>query len=232
MGSKKTVIFAGVPVQVVRRPRMKNIRIRVVPPKGEIVLSCPYGVAAHQWQEVLQEAWAGVIQSRERCRQKHSAERLLPVGGCCRLWGRIFPLELVRRPGKPYIRHGTDKIFLAVQEEPSEEYIRSCLHELYRHELMLMLPEVLAECENMTGLRANEVRLKKMHTRWGSCNVSAKRIWLSLSLAGKPVECLKYVIIHELVHLLERKHNARFHALVRGFYPRWQEAEAQLCSDS
>lgn len=72
------------------------------------------------------------------------------------------------------------------------------------------------------GVRVNKVRIRKMKTLWGSCNVDARRIWLNLELAKKPVSCLTYILVHEMVHLMERRHNDRFYELMSQFMPQWQ----------
>ena len=87
---------------------------------------------------------------------------------------------------------------------------------------------VIARSEKRMGIHASDYRIKNMHTRWGTCNIQERRIWLNLQLAQKPLECLEYVVTHELVHLLEENHTHRFQALVEEFYPAWREAKRIL----
>ncbi len=100
--------------------------------------------------------------------------------------------------------------------------------EWYRQELKKVLPTMAQECEKKTGISANEFRIKNMKTRWGTCNVHEGRIWINLQLAKKPMDCLEYVLIHELVHLLEKNHTSRFYRLVEDFYPTWKETKKRL----
>ena len=227
MISRKDYIFEGVPVQVVRRPRMKNIRVRVVPPRGDIVLSCPFGVGNYEWQSVLREAWAQLMTARERFLQE-SGENISPVGGKCCLWGKSYGLKVVFTEQASLARCTEGHVLVAVPPGSGREQIEACLYDLYRRELSRALPHVIPLCERITGLKAKEVRLKRMQTRWGSCNIRERRIWLSLNLAKKPPQCLQYVLIHELVHLLEKNHTPEFNALVARFYPDWQLAERWL----
>ena len=86
------------------------------------------------------------------------------------------------------------------------------------------------------GVQINEFRIKKMKTRWGTCNIQAKRMWLNLELAKKPVECLEFIVVHEMVHLFERKHNDRFISYMDKFMPRWRFNKevlnrAQVCHE-
>ena len=84
------------------------------------------------------------------------------------------------------------------------------------------MPELIAKWEKVIGVKSNEFGIKKMRTKWGTCNTEAKRIWLNLELAKKPKECLEYIIVHELVHLVERSHNQHFVKLMDEFMPKWR----------
>ena len=92
----------------------------------------------------------------------------------------------------------------------------------YRQHLRAEVPPLLEKWEPKLGVSVNEVRIKRMKTLWGSCNIGAKRIWLNLELAKKPKSCLAYVLVHEMVHLLERDHNDRFRELMDTFLPQWR----------
>lgn len=99
-----------------------------------------------------------------------------------------------------------------------------------RKRLEEMLPHVIDKCEQKVGVHANEWRLRDMKTRWGTCNVEKKRIWLNVWLAEYPPECLEYVVTHELVHLLERGHNRIFYGYMDTFYPEWKNVKSRLNS--
>jgi predicted metal-dependent hydrolase len=85
-----------------------------------------------------------------------------------------------------------------------------------------LLPDMINKHEKLIGVDVNEFGIKRMKTRWGTCNIVAKRIWLNLELAKKPIECLEYIVVHEMTHLLERTHNSRFVALMDEFMPKWR----------
>jgi len=102
------------------------------------------------------------------------------------------------------------------------------LYEWYRQQLKALVPGLLAKWEPVVGVRAEAWGVKRMKTRWGTCSPEAKRIWLNLELAKKPLVCIEYVVVHELVHLLERSHNARFQALLTQFMPLWRQHRAVL----
>jgi predicted metal-dependent hydrolase len=96
------------------------------------------------------------------------------------------------------------------------------LHRWYRAQLKELVPPLLAKWQPLLGVTASEWGIKRMRTKWGTCNAEASRIWLNLELAKKPVQCLEYILVHELTHLLEPTHNARFVRLMDRFMPKWQ----------
>ncbi len=98
----------------------------------------------------------------------------------------------------------------------------------YRVDLKTRIEMSISHWQDTIGVTANGWGVKKMKTRWGSCNIGAKRIWLNLELVKKPPECLEYVLVHELVHLLERKHNKRFKAYMDKYLPDWRERRERL----
>jgi len=102
------------------------------------------------------------------------------------------------------------------------------LQKWYRARLNEQLSPLIAKWAPKVGVTVAEVRIKQMKTRWGSCNAQARRIWLNLELAKKPPECVEYVLVHELVHLLERQHSERFRALMDQFLPNWALLRAEL----
>jgi predicted metal-dependent hydrolase len=100
--------------------------------------------------------------------------------------------------------------------------------QLAREILEQLIPSFVAKWQQVLGVQVREVRIRKMKTRWGSCNPQARRIWLNAELAKKPLECVEYVIVHEMVHFLEQRHNDRFYRLMDETLPDWRARRAQL----
>ena len=98
----------------------------------------------------------------------------------------------------------------------------------YRQQLKALIPPLIEHWEAAIGLKVAEWGVKQMKTKWGACNVEARRIWLNLELAKKLVQCLEYIIVHEMAHLLERHHNDRFTKLMDNFLPQWRLQRAEL----
>ena len=140
---------------------------------------------------------------------------------------QIRPDEVVRTKWGSVCLHGAT-LYMEVMPHASVEDRKKLLTEWYRRQMQQAVPEVLARCEARMGLHANEWRIRDMKTRWGTCNIRERRIWLSLHLAKYPPQCLEGVITHELVHLLERGHNKRFYHFMDLFYPDWRTVKKML----
>lgn len=131
------------------------------------------------------------------------------------------------REKKGWIQQVRKKMQFSAERElmPEEKEAQT---EAYTQQLLQTLPQVIEKCEAVTGLHAREWKLRDMKTRWGTCNVEKKRIWLNIQLAAYPRECLEYVVTHELVHLLERGHNAVFWGYMDQFFPDWRRVRKML----
>lgn len=147
------------------------------------------------------------------------------------LWGKEYSLDVVVNSYRTDIFVDGQKIVMQIAKNADIDRAK-LLQRLYKKELDNVLPQIIEHCENIVGVRCNEFYIKNMKTRWGSCNVSKKRIWLNLQLAKKPPKCLSYVVTHELVHLLEASHNSRFKALMDKFYPNWRLVKDDLNSQN
>lgn len=118
------------------------------------------------------------------------------------------------------LKHKTIELY--VRPNTTTKKRKSILDEWYRAEMKKVIPPLLEKWENKIGVKANNFGVKLMRTKWGTCNIEAKRIWLNLELAKKPLICLEYILVHELVHLLERNHNDRFIKYMNEFMPKWR----------
>ena len=113
-------------------------------------------------------------------------------------------------------------------KKPSLEERRKTMIEFYRHEIKSAIPDVLEKSIAVVGMEPDEWRVKNMKTRWGTCNTREKRIWINLQLAKKSPQCLDYVMIHELTHLIVPNHGSQFKAYMDKFYPNWREVRKLL----
>lgn len=228
MTSSETTI-AGLPVEITRKPGQKNLYIRVNPPEGTVTVSAPVEASYDAIHHFVLRKIPEITKVRDRMlSQPRQMKREYVSGEACYLWGKPYMLQVVYKGSRYHIEKTPNKIIMTAPEGASEESRAKALTEWYRSELKRILPTLLKQCEDRVGVEVNACNIKNMKTRWGSCNIPEKRILLNLQLVKKPVECLEYVIVHELVHLLEKNHTNRFRALVEKNYPNWREARQLL----
>jgi hypothetical protein len=142
--------------------------------------------------------------------------------------GKRYLLKVIETEGKPKVEIRHDKLILQVRPVSTTEQRHIILHEWYRDQLKSIVPEYIAKWEEIMNVKVEEFGIKKMKTKWGTCNREAKRIWINLELAKKPLECLEYIVVHEMVHLLERNHNDRFIAFMNKYSPQWRHFKEEL----
>jgi len=221
--------IAGVEVKVFRKSNLKNLYIHVDPPKGAISVKAPYGYESSEIKLFVLKNLPEVIRVKDRFEaQSRQTKREYVSGEAHYLWGKPYKLQVVYGSKKPSICKSGLKLVMQVPDGTSTEERKRLLTEWYRGELKRALQTASKCCEQKTGVSANEFRIKNMKTKWGTCNIVEKRIWINLQLVKKPPECLEYVMIHELVHLLEKNHTKRFQALVEASCPSWENAKALL----
>jgi predicted metal-dependent hydrolase len=223
------ITVGGMRVQVVRKA-IKNLHLGVYPPAGRVRVAASLSTPdnAVRLAVIAKLGWI----KRQRARfdgQSRQSEREMVNGESHYFMGRRYRLRLVLRPGPPVVlvRNNTT-LELSVQPELRANDRERVLQRWYRDHLRRQIPQLLAEWENIMGVRAAAWGIKKMKTKWGSCNQNTRRIWLNLELAKKPIACLEYLIVHELVHLIERRHGDRFVSLMDKYLPNWRLHRQEL----
>ena len=223
-----TIELGHINVDVTQK-NIKNIHLSVHPPKGRVTISAPkrmdletirvYAVSKLGWIKKQQEKIAK--QKREPIREFVNRESHY-------FKGERYLLKVIESnfPAKVVLKHSTIELYV----RPNSPMIKrqQVLDEWYRQQLKVEIPKFISLWEKKLNVQVNEFGVKKMKTRWGSCNIKKNRIWLNLELAKKPEECLEYVVIHEMVHLIEKNHNARFHSLMEKYYPNWKHSKDLL----
>ena len=143
--------------------------------------------------------------------------------------GRRYRLNAIEHDSPPAVRvTNPSTMALRIRRGTSAEERQELLTSWYRERLREQVPGLLAKWQPRLGVTVAEVRIRRMKTRWGSCNASARRIWLNSELAKKPDACLEYILVHEMVHLLERHHNERFRELMDRLIPTWRMRREEL----
>ena len=225
----RRITVGGLAVEVVRKD-IKNLHLSVYPPNGRVRVAAPLVVS----DEAVRLAVIGKLgwikrQQAKFAGQPRQSPREMVNGESHYFLGRRYRLRVLAYTGPPRIRcSGTDFLDLFVRPETTVEQRQRVLEDWYREQLRERIPPLLAQWQPVLGVAAAEWGIKKMKTRWGSCNIRARRVWFNLELAKKPMRCLEYVVVHELVHLLERNHGDRFKALMDRYLPAWRGCREEL----
>ena len=222
---------SGIQVEVVRKA-IKNLHLGVYPPEGRVRVATPLRVddEAVRLAVISKLGWIRRQQARftEQARQ---SPREMVSGESHYYLGKRYRLKVIERPG-PYKVELKGNSHLNLYVRPGTDTARreKVLNDWYRRELKARVPEMVAKWEPVIGVKVAQWGVKKMKTKWGSCNIGARRLWLNLELAKKPPRCLEYILVHEMVHLLERHHNDRFRGLIDRFLPSWRLRRDELNS--
>lgn len=218
----------GIPIEILRKP-IKNMNLRIYPPDGLVKVSAPMSFSDRFIRQHLQEKsnWIRIQRERIRGRSSHK-EELLQTGTTIEFKGKSYLLIIEEHNGPSQIKITDEIIHCYTQLNASHIEKQILIERWYRREMDSLLPELIGHWETIIGVKVAQWGIKKMKTRWGSCNTRAGRIWLNLSLIKKHPPCLEYVLVHELVHLLEASHNQRFYALMTHFMPQWREYQYLL----
>lgn len=215
--------ISGIPVEI-RRKEIKNLHIGVYPPHGTVRVSAP----VHLNDESVRLAIVARLrwihrQQRNFIRQTRQSGREMVTGESHYFKGTRYRLDVVEHHGRQGVSVA-DKRTLQLKVRPGADCParQRVLDRWYREQLQAQVPDLISLWVPVVGVKVNECRIKRMKTLWGSCNIQAKRVWLNPELAKKPLRCLEYVLVHEMVHLLERRHNERFRGFMDQFMPDWR----------
>jgi predicted metal-dependent hydrolase len=200
----------GLPVSIVRKA-IKNLHLGVYPPYGRVRVAVPLAVTdeAVRLAVVGKLGWIKRQRARFKAQPRQSAREM--VRGESHFLGTRYRLRVIQHDGAPrVVLRNRSAMELYVRPGKTAEQRERVLHWWYRQQLKELIPPLLKKWQSALGIQVADWRIKKMKTKWGTCSVDARRIWLNLELAKKPVQCLEYIVVHELVHLIERHHNDRF----------------------
>jgi predicted metal-dependent hydrolase len=226
------ITVSSLPVQIVRKD-IKNLHLGVYPPHGRVRVAAPIRVSdkAVRLAVIGKLGWI----KRQRARfagQPRQSAREMVSGESHYFLGRRYRLRVIHHDGPvKVVLHNKSTIELHVRRESNATQRERALQRWYRRQLNELLPPLLKKWQRVLGLQAVDCRIKKMKTKWGSCNIEVSRIWLNLELAKKPVQCLEYIAVHELVHLNERHHNDRFVSIMDKHMPQWRLHRQKLNSE-
>lgn len=219
----------GTPVEIVRKD-IKNLHVGVYPPNGRVRVAVPFRLDDEAVRLAIISRLKWIRRQQVGFEQQdRQSEREFVTGESHYFKGRRYRLDVIECEGRPTIRLlNNTTMELWVRPGADRDAREAVLHQWYRRQLCDQLPVLLATWERKVGVTVGDVRIKKMKTLWGSCTVEAKRIWINLELAKKPSSCLEYILVHEMVHLIERSHNDRFRDLMDRLMPQWRVHRDEL----
>lgn len=224
------IIINNIEIELTKK-NIKNLHLSVHPPDGRVKISAPQYMDTDTIRlfAISKLSWIRK-QQKKFINQERQPEREYVSGESHYFLGQRYLLNVIytnKRKQGVEIRN-KKYIDLYVRENTPKHLRERVMTEWYRRELKKLIPPIIAKWEPIIGVGVNEFGVKKMKTRWGSCNPKAKRIWLNLELVKKSPTCIEYVVVHEMVHLLEKSHNERFIAYMDKFLPNWRAIKEEL----
>jgi len=217
------------PVEVVRKD-IKNLHLAVYPPKGRVRVAVPLRLddEAVRLAVISRLGWIRRQQSRFEQQDRQSAREMVS-GESHYVQGRRYRLDVIEYARRVAVGvRNNNTLDLRLRPGVGRQNREAALHRWYRQLLRDQIPELIAKWEPVIGVSVADWGIRRMKTRWGTCSRGASRIWLNLELAKKPPSCLEYILVHEMVHLLERHHNDRFREYMDRFMPQWRLHRQEL----
>lgn len=223
--------LGNIPIAVSMK-EIKHVHLSVHPPEGRVSVSAPVGMEKDTIRVfvISKLGWIKRQQTKLRQQEREAPREFINRESHYfngeRYLLKIVPLAPSQGAAHVQLKHKT--IELHIRSDASTESKAMIVGEWYRQQLKQTVPNIIAKYQKMMKVEVAEFGIKKMKTKWGTCNPNARRIWLNLELAKKPPECLEYIVVHEMTHLLEPSHNDRFVTLMDRFMPKWRFYKDEL----
>lgn len=221
------ITVSGIDVQV-NKKNIKNMHLSVKPPLGKVVVSAPLLLSTKSIENFVRLNLGWIKKQQEKfINQLRMSARQYVSGETYYIFGKQFFLEFIPSKKRTFKIDGT-KILLYMSENSSVENRQKFIREKFRKILIEQLERLIPKWEETTNLHCESFKTKYMTTRWGTCNSKAKRIWINLQMVEKPLECLEYIILHELIHLKISNHGKDFIEMMNQFMPDWKDRKNLL----
>ncbi len=202
---------------------IKNLHLSVHPPTGRVTIAAPLRMKPEAIRvfAITKLGWIKQQQLKQRA-QPREAPRDYIERESHFVWGKRYLLSLIEDEAPPRVEVGARRLVLRVRPGTKPQKREAVMEQWYRTLLREACPSLIAKWEKLLGVKVARTHVQRMKTRWGSCNRKAKAIRLNTELAKKPRECLEYILVHEMTHLIEPTHNSRFQALMDQHLPKWR----------
>ena len=211
------------------KKRIKNMYLRILPPDGRVHVTAPIRMSEEEIIHFINGKLSWIILQQSKVSHRHTHQDLQYVEGeRIYIWGHAYTLVLRDSMKRNQIEVIGDEIIFHIKQECTKDQRLKLMNAWYKKALQEELPFLLARWEKTIGVASDGFRIRDMKTRWGTCNIVTRKICFNLQLAKKPPDCLKYVVVHELVHLLEKSHNSVFKRYMDHFLPEWRSIKREL----
>lgn len=222
------MILGDIKIELIQKG-IKNVHLSILPPNGKVRIAAP----AHLSEETIRLyaisklSWIKKQQHKIRSQERESKREFINKETHY-FQGRKYLLRVIEanEPARVFL----NKKFLELHVRPKTDTARrqALLNSWYRDQLKDLVAGYITKWEQIIPVKVRDFGIRRMKTKWGTCNIEAGRIWINLELAKKPLQCLEYIVVHEMIHLLERKHNERFLAYQTRYMPRWKSYREEL----
>lgn len=223
-----TILVGDIPIEVTRK-RIKHVHLRVRPPNGDVTISAPMSARLQVVEAFAATRLEWIRRQQQRLKgQAREGTPRFEEGESHSLWGRRHELAVVERGCRPSVILDDHRITLFIKPGSDVDMRARVIHAWHASILDGVLPPLIRKWEQLLNVHVKGYYLRRMKTRWGTCNYGTKHIRLNTELVTKPSHLLEYVLVHEMVHLIVPNHGVRFVALMNEHYPAWREARKQL----
>ncbi|QBE49838.1 M48 family metallopeptidase [Leucobacter triazinivorans] len=218
---------AGLGIDVVYKD-IKNLHISVYPPVGRVRVAAPHRVDEDAIRLAVVQRLPWIKRQREQLQNaERQTERRMLSGETHYVWGERLRLDISRH-GRSKVAVASKTLWLTTPADYDEDQRRAVLDHWYRKELKATAPALLTKWQPLVGVEDTKVVVRHMKTKWGTCHPESRSIWLNPELAKKNPRCLEYIVVHELIHFIERTHDARFIELMDLHMPDWRARRDEL----
>ncbi len=226
--STQKINIGGISVDVEFKD-IKNVHLSVYPPTGRVRIAAParMSIDTIRLYAIAKLGWIKKQQAKLQSQQRETPREYLDRESHY-VWGRRYLLKVQVADQTPSVELKHNQMVMTVRPDAGKEKKEDVVASWYREQLRLAMSPLIAKWEALMGVKSSRIFVQRMKTKWGSCNPHSRSIRLNSELAKKSPECLEYVIVHELVHLLEPTHNNRFVALMDKFMPQWRQFRDEL----
>lgn len=228
INSFSNIIVSGLDI-IIERKDIKNLHIGVYPPNGKIRVATPLKLNDESVRLAVISRLSWIKKQQQSfLNQPRQTKREMVSGESHYLFGKRYLLDIKYENVKHRIVKKHTKLELFVKENTSKENRLKVLEKYYREKLSLELDKLILKWEDIIGVKINSWQIQKMKTKWGSCNIEKKKLIFNLELAKVPLDCIEYIVVHEIIHLLERHHNDNFKSILDKHINDWQSRKEKL----